>query len=270
VALLSYLSLESLGVYTTVITAFGVLSGVAGAVGTSLFPTYSAMRKEHGGRALAESSRRATRYLSLVVMPLGFGLVSTARPSLALFVGEAYAEGTTPLMILSLFFAFTLTSTAFASLPVVLGDTVLSLKLAILNIMMGAGSMFVLLPMWGIVGASVARGISMATGLVATVIVLKRRISVGFDVEAFWKSLVSSGSMAVGVLLIQVHYYSKYLLPAYVALGGCIYLAILFSLQAIKAEDTQLLDKYLGPRFRFIIRPLEGLVVCPGRGDASI
>jgi len=29
----------------------------------------------------------------------------------------------------------------------------------------------------------------MAIGLVTTMIALKRRISVGFDVEAFWKSL---------------------------------------------------------------------------------
>jgi O-antigen/teichoic acid export membrane protein len=264
VALLSYLSLESLGVYTTVIMAFGVLGGVAAAIGTSLFPTYSVMHEEHGSRALADSSRGATRYLCLIVVPLSLGLFSVARPSLTLFVGEVYSNGTGPLMILSLFFAFTLTSTAFAGLPVVLGDTVLSLKLAILNIILGAASALILLPSLGIVGAAIARGITMVASLLTVMIALKSRIGVGFDVEAFWKALVSGGVMAVAVLLAQVHYYSKYLLPVYVILGGSIYFAMLLLLRAIKRQDVQLLGEYVGSRFRFIVQPLEKLITSSG------
>ncbi len=261
--LLSYLSLESLGVYTTVITAFNVLGGVAATIGTSLFPTYSVMHEEHGNRALADSSRGATRYLCLIVVPLSLGLFSTARPSLTLFVGEAYSNGAGPLMILSLFFAFTLTSTAFAVLPVVIGDTTLSFKLAILNIILGVASTLILLPLLGIVGAAIARGVTMVAGLVTVVIALKSRIGIGFDVEAFWKALVSGVVMAVVVMSAQSHYYSRYLLPAYVVLGGLVYFSMLLLLRAIKAHDIQLLDEYLGPRYRFILRPLEKLVMNP-------
>jgi O-antigen/teichoic acid export membrane protein len=256
VALLTYLPLESLGIYTTIVTAFGVLGGVAAAIGTSLFPTYSTMYEEHGNEVPGDSLRRAARYVYLIVMPLCFGLFSTAKSSLTLFVGEAYAEGTASLMILSLFFAFTLTSTAFTGLLVVLGETVLSLKLTALNIALGAVFTLILLPPLGMVGASIARGITMVVGLVLMMIVLKPRISVGFDVQAFWKSLVSSGVMAAVVLLVQTRYYSKYLLPGYVVVGGFIYFSMLFVLRTIKAEDVQLLDEYLGPRFRFIVRPL--------------
>jgi O-antigen/teichoic acid export membrane protein len=248
-----------------VMTAFWVLSGVAGAIGTSLFPTYSAMHEGNESQVLADSSRGATRYLCLIVVPLSLGLFSTARPSLTLFVGEPYSNGAGPLMILSLCFAFTLASSAFAVLPVVLGDTTLSLKLAILNIILGAASTLILLPLLGIVGAAIARGITMVAGLVTVMIALKSRIGIGFDVEAFWKALVSGGVMAVAVLLAQVHYYSKYLLPVYVILGGAVYLSMLLLLRAIKAQDIQLLDEFLGPRYRFILRPLERLVMNPTR-----
>jgi len=81
----------------------------------------------------------------------------------------------------------------------------------------------------------------MVIGLVTMVIVLKRRISLGFDVEAFWKSLASGGTMAAIVLLAQAYYYSKYLLPAYVVLGRSVYLSMLLLLRAVKAQDVQLL-----------------------------
>jgi len=264
-ALLTYLSLGSLGSYTASMTAFGVLDSIASAIGTSLFPTYSEMRGEHGSEVLSDSITKATRYVYLIMMPLCFGLFLTAKPSLAFFVGEAYADGTAPLMILSLFFAFTLTSTAFGGIMLVLGETVLSLKLATINIVLGVTSTLILLPSFGMVGASIARGITMASGLVAGIIVLKHRISLGFDTEAFWKGLVSSGAMVALVLLVQTYCYSKYLVPLYIVVGGFTYFSMLIVLRTIKAEDIQLLDEYLGPRFRFIVSPLRGLVARHGR-----
>jgi len=259
VALLTYLPLASLGIYTTAMTAFGVLSGVAAAAGTSLFPAYSTLEGRHGSQVLSDSIKGATRYLCLIGAPLSFGLFSTAKPSLALFVGEAYAEGTLPLMVVSLFFAFTLTSTALAYLPVVLGETMLSFKLTTLNIMLGIASTLVLLPSLGMVGASIARGITMTTSLITMMIALRSRIRFRIDLEAFWKSLISSGLMAAVVLLVQAHYYSKYLLPAYVALGGAVYFSILLLLRAIKTQDVKLLGEYLGSRFRFIVQQVDRL-----------
>jgi hypothetical protein len=100
----------------------------------------------------------------------------------------------------------------------------------------------------------------MAVGLVTVTIALRRRISVGFDIEAFWKALVSSGVMTAVVVLAQAWYYSKYLLPAYVVLGGSVYFSMLLLLRAIKEQDVQLLGEYLGLRFRFVVRLMEKLV----------
>ena len=155
-------------------------------------------------------------------------------------------------------------STAFSGVLVVLGETMLSLELTALNIAVGAASTLFLLPSLGMVGASIARGITMAVGLVTVTIVLRRRISVGFDVEAFWKGLVSSVVMVAAVLLAQAHYYSKYLLPAYVTLGGLVYFSLLLLLRALKTQDVQLLREYLGSRFRFFVELLERLVTSSG------
>jgi hypothetical protein len=106
--------------------------------------------------------------------------------------------------------------------------------------------------------------------LVTVTIALRRRISVGFDIEAFWKVLVAGSVMATVVLSAQAHYPSKCLLPAYVVLGGSIYFSVLLILRAIEAQDLQLLDEYLGPRFQFIVRPLDRLVAIWRRGDPTV
>jgi hypothetical protein len=106
----------------------------------------------------------------------------------------------------------------------------------------------------------------MIASLVTMIIALRRRIHVSIDVEAFWKSLTSSGLMAAVILLVQAYYYSKYLLPAYIVLGGSIYFLMLLISHAIRAEDISFLDEYLGPHFRFIVRPLESLLARRSRG----
>jgi hypothetical protein len=60
----------------------------------------------------------------------------------------------------------------------------------------------------------------MATALITTIIALRNKIKLSFDVEAFWKSLLASTVMAMAVAAIQTYHYSKYLLPAYVFTGG--------------------------------------------------
>jgi len=188
-------------------------------------------------------------------------LAATAKPALTLFVGEAYVEGVTPLLILSIFFALTLTSTALSGLLVVLGETMLSLKLTALNAIIGIGSAQLLLPSLGTTGASLTRGIVMATSLLTTIIALRNKIRLSFDLEAFWKSLLASIVMALAVYDIQALYYSKFYLPIYILIGGVIYLAMLRVTNAIRPEDVRLTKEYLGPRFSPLVKRFEKLIV---------
>ena len=168
---------------------------------------------------------------------LSFGLPATAKPAL------------------------TLTSTALSGLLVVLGETMLSLKLTALNAVIGIGSAQLLLPSLGTTGASLTRGIVMATALLTTIMALRNKIKLSFDLEAFWKSLLASIVMALAVYDIQALYYSKFYLPFYVIIGGVIYLVMLRLTDAIKPADAQLLEEYLGQRLAPLIRPFERLLV---------
>jgi O-antigen/teichoic acid export membrane protein len=176
-------------------------------------------------------------------------------------VGEAYAEGTIPLIILSIFFGLTLISTALAGLLVVLGQTMLSLKLTALNAAIGIGAAQILLPYLGTTGAALTRGIALVAGLMTTIAALRNRIKLSFDREAFSKSLIASTVMALAVYDIQAIYYNKFYLPIYVLVGGVIYVVMLRVTNAIKPMDMQPMKEYLGPRLSLLIKPFEKLLV---------
>ena len=100
--LIVFVPLASLGVYNAALTAFAALVSISSAFTNALLPVYS----DISGRGGLEGCRRATwlasRYASLVVVPLAFGLLATAKPALTLFVGKAYVGGAEPLIIFCL------------------------------------------------------------------------------------------------------------------------------------------------------------------------
>jgi len=100
----------------------------------------------------------------------------------------------------------------------------------------------------------------MATILITTIVALRNRIKLSFDLEAFWKSLLASTVMAMGVAASQTYHYSKFYLPFYVLIGGVSYLVMLRLANAIKPADMQLMEEYLGPRLSPLIKSFERLL----------
>jgi len=64
-----------------------------------------------------------TRYVSFLVVPLAPRLFATGKLALTLFVGQAYAEGSEPLMVLTLIFAVTAFATTMAPTPLTIDKT---------------------------------------------------------------------------------------------------------------------------------------------------
>ena len=258
--LIAFVPLASLGIYNAVLYAFGALVILSASFGNVLLPFYS--RLSSGSR---EDCRKATwaasRYVSLVIVPLAFGLFATAKPALTLFVGEAYVGGVVPLMVLSLPFALTAFSlamspmlTAFAKTRAVMWITVSSLALALV-------SAYILLPFMGIIAASVARGVATFVSLGLTIFVLRRIGVMSVDAEMTWKTLVAGAGMAGALVATQMVIYSALLLPFYVLLGAVVYLFLLRFLKAVRKHDIELIEKYLGSRLAFVAKSLSVILL---------
>lgn len=259
--LIAFVPLASLGVYNAALTAFGVVTNMTGSVNNAVLPAYSNI----SGRSGLESCRRATwlssRYASLTMVPLAFGLFATARLALTIFVGQAYVGGTESLMILSSIFAFTLFGLTLGTMLLALSQTRAVLSVTIASVLLGLASAYVLLPFIGITGASIARGVAMLASLSLNIVVLKRKDALRIDAKTMWKSLVAGGVMAGVLVIAQMIIYSKILMPAYIVLGGIVYLLALRVLKAVQEHDIDLIRRYLGSRLDFVSKVLDMILI---------
>ena len=259
--LIAFVPLAALGVYNAAVTAFSVLSSISGSVNSALLPAYSRIYWRSGLESCRRATWLASRYASLVMVPLSFGLLATARVALTTFVGQAYVGGTDSLAILSLFFALTAFGSVLPTMLVALSETRMVMWITVASVLMALASAYVLLPFFGITGASMARGLVTVTSLGLTIIALRRKKAVSIDLTTLWKTLVAGGVMAGILVLVQMAFYSSILLPAYVVLGGIVYLAALRMLKAVREHDIELVHKYLGTRLGFVSKVLGVILV---------
>jgi len=195
-------------------------------------------------------------YVARGARALAIGLLATANPGISLLAGETYTTASQPLAILSLFFAASCVSAALSGLFLILEQTPIASGLTIINVIAGITFTVLFLPIFGITGAAIARGIAMLLGLALSVSFLKKRINLKLDREALGKSLIAGLAMAAAVSLVEYVWYSKYLLPLYALTGGLTYLTMLRVLHAATKTDIQLIQQYLGKRLKPLTKPI--------------
>jgi O-antigen/teichoic acid export membrane protein len=247
--LIPLVSLTALGVYGAAVTAFTAYNGLIGVFGSVLLPVFSGVHGVKGREGLEDSIRTASRYVSIVAMPLAFALLAAARPALTLLVGEAYQGGVIPLAVLALGSIASIVAMSLSPVLIVLNETMLAALASILPIPLSVAFALISIPMLGILGASIARALSMLLSLGLTWYFVRRNIAVKLDSQAILKSLVASGGMALVMEALQLFYYSRFLLPVYLLVGFLAYLLGMRALKAVGTADIDLLRRMLGPRF---------------------
>jgi O-antigen/teichoic acid export membrane protein len=195
------------------------------------------------------------------MVPLAFGLLATARPALTLFVGQAYVGGAAPLMILSGIFGITVVAVALGPMVVAIGETRLASLITITTLVVSLVTAAVLTPLFGMLGAAASRGVIMILGLALWIFFLRKKMPVHIDLDAVKKSFAAGAVMVFAVMGLEAGLYSKYFLPAYVVVGGVVYLAMLRVLKAVRQDDIDLIKKYLPPQLAFASNLLSALLL---------
>jgi len=195
------------------------------------------------------------------VAPLALGLFATAKPALSLFVGRAYVTGSNPLMILSGVFGVTVIGIVLSPMLLALAHTRVASAITAGSVIMSITTALLLVPTWGMLGASTARALRMITTTTLTILFLRKKLSLRLDLGMMSKTLAAGAIMAAIVMVVQIPFYSAYLLPLYIVIGAVTYLTALRILKAVKQEDIDLLGKYFGHRLRFATTMLKWILL---------
>lgn len=260
--LLAYIPLKEVAVYNVAYTAFGVLLVVPAALSTALLPYLSEQYGKNMHDRIAVGASAGARYIVLIFTPLALGLMITATPVLTIFAGELYAEGGLVLAILSLFQSIAGVGAIFTVLLLVYNMTPKVLLVNIMSVGISFAASFLLLPILGLAGIAVVKGLSMILTFVFTVVVLHRkRIEIKLDKEVLWKSWGAAAAMSIIVWLVQLAYFSLLLLPFYIIIGGVFYLAVLRLLKVLNMSDIILMRNLVGKRGRILADVFEKLLI---------
>jgi O-antigen/teichoic acid export membrane protein len=262
--LLPLVPLAQLGSYNVAVRAYGVLTSTPSAISGALFPYYSHFHPT-GSKVsqtvdLENAVKIASRYISFLTVPLSVGLAVTALPAATLLAGRIYADAALPLAIMAVSMALTCQVYALSQIFVVLGKTTTSASITIASVSLPTFVGIVIIPYLGMPGGSVVRGLSLVFSLILSILVLRRFLKIRFDMQAFAHSWIASLAMAAIVLIAQQLFYSKYLLPLYIAIGAAVFVIMLRLLHAATPRDLELISDYLGPRMSFITRLLGKLL----------
>jgi O-antigen/teichoic acid export membrane protein len=199
-----------------------------------------------------DAARLATRYSTLILVPLAFGLFSTAKASLALFVGESYVAGYLSLMIFCGAFAFSAFAMALNPLLLALEKTRTAAWVTCLTVITGLGVAYTILPKYGILGAAVARALTIILSSILIALVVRKSVGSSLDLSAVAKTLIAGTTMATVVGVVQLLTYNKFMLPIYFLIGATVYLTMLRLLNAVEIADMDLLRRLLGNRLSLV------------------
>jgi len=251
--ILFYAGFANLGIYNVAMVASGAVGLVSNAIGSALFPQLSERYGKAGLAALKDASFRASRYVSLVYVPLAVGLAVTALPTITLFAGVQYMEGAALLAVFSISMALTALSIIVNSVLSSLAKTRILLEVNSLAVFVDTLLCLILLPYFGVVGAAFGRAASTIVFFAYCDRRLKSIHKFRYDGEAFKKSWLGSIVMGLIVLVLEVVWMDRLLLPLYVLVGGVAYLSMLRILRVVNASDVILVRNFLPRQMNSIV-----------------
>jgi len=258
--LILFVPLATLGIYNAAVTVFGVLVSVSAGVTSMLISAYSSLAGKTSNRdSFREAIYSATRYASIAITPLAFGLLSIARPVLTIILGKSYAPGYVPLMILSGALGITAFSTGYTGIFVALEKTRVAALINAVAVAVALVVMYELDPIWGMLGASTGSASVMVVTAFLEVLILKRWKVLKLDLVTIAKTLAAGTVMVATVVAVQVVEYGKFMLPLYVVIGASVYLIMLRLLRVVNVGDLSLLRLLLGNRLSRVSSILDRL-----------
>jgi O-antigen/teichoic acid export membrane protein len=253
---LSQQGLSRLAIYNVAITASNVVSYAPYALLTVLLPAVVALFVSDRIEELHAMIRSYTRYVSLVVMPISFGLASVMEIPLRIF-GADYVAGTAPAVIIAVASGLTAFGTVYAGALLALEKMRWYTAANILGVtglfLVGA----TLTPALGLNGPALGRAcLLVITTIVYSVATIRNGIF-EIDLKAYFVAVGGSAIMSLAVYgllsVVQSFVLKIAMLPVLAVIGLLVYVVVLRVSRLLTVDDIDFIRDLVPNRLRGII-----------------
>jgi len=253
---LSTQGLSPLAVYNVAIVATNIASSISYALVTVMLPAAAGLFAASKLEELHRLLRLTARYVSILVMPIAFGLAAVVEIPLRIF-GADYLSGTGPAMIVCIASGLTAISAIYASAIIALDK----MRWFTAANLLGLAGFYVfttaLTPFFGISGPAFGRAALM---IITTLVYGWAAFRAGvfeLDHRAYLVSIICSTIVSIPVftalLLLQAFYLKIVALPFLIVFAGLTYLCLLRLSHIISIDDLEFIrDVIPRPLHRFL------------------
>ncbi len=239
-----FLGAVALGLYTPVIAGAAIVLNLASSISRPLLSRFSSVEGSSDRELLLHLAQRSSKWVMLVLAPIGLGLAVESDVFLNLIAGPAYSNAAMTFAILSI-------STIIAGQYYIIRSAFFGMgktKMILLSSSIAVVSNFVILVMLlthlGILGAGFARFAMISVQFATLIIIFTRKERMNLKRGDEWKPLPAAILMMVGLII------SRQILPGIefllirVLVGMICYAASLRLLSCVNQSDIALIEDY--------------------------
>jgi stage V sporulation protein B len=234
--------------------AYNVAISISGGLGVILFsPLNNAFFPETSSSArdpkqLSTGLRLAFRYSLLALMPVSFAVAALSKQFITLFSGggSSYLVADLSLKLMSFFFVFIAMQGIPTSLLLSIGKTTQVMLIGIVTVVLNLVLSVMLVPNFGLLGATTSRILVDIAGFIMTVYLVKNYLTNVADIGFYAKVSVTSFIMFAVLLSLSTFVSDEIvMLIPYVAVGGAILLLCMRSFGLLTEEDKRYLEHFM-------------------------
>lgn len=228
------------GYYNAAITIGRIPYYLFYALSILLLPALAKMNSEQDTRKMSQLMTQSMRYAGIILLPTFVLLFAYAEPATAFLFGAKYIPAAPALQILT--FGLSWLTIFYLSCSALngIGQARLSMWLAVIGALANTAFNYILIPMYGLMGAAWATTISSIVVTLITLALSQQYIPLRFHWTGIFKVALASVLLWLGTLLLSA---SDWRFIPYSILLSTLYIALLLGFRVLTKEDTQRFTK---------------------------
>ena len=254
-------TLYLVGIYAPAVFIGATFYILLASLDQALVPLTSRIYGKHGIANFKSSAVQASRFLLLFYFPLGFAIAASSPTLVTLVMGPRFAESAYPMAIIVA--AITLTSPGIVANNLLrsAGYTGIALKAGVLALLVQILLSMIMIPPFGLIGASAARFFAYFVLMIPLIIKLNLIGGFDFDRVALKFGLLASGIVSLEIIVISIMLNEPYSLLLQYTIALLSYFLFLRSTHVLNQRDVQMIDRTFMGKIKWLTVPLAKIMI---------